>query len=53
MFLGCKVRRVRRADNLAAICEPFVLVMWDFNRPPRPVTGIDLFFYYFTIDENL
>jgi hypothetical protein len=21
MFLGCKVRRVRRADNLTAICE--------------------------------
>jgi hypothetical protein len=24
MFLGSKVRRVRRADNLAAICEPIV-----------------------------
>jgi hypothetical protein len=22
MFLGCKVRRVRRADNLTIICEP-------------------------------
>jgi hypothetical protein len=24
MFLGSKVRRVRRADNLTAICEPSV-----------------------------
>jgi hypothetical protein len=24
MFLGSKVRRVRRADNLTAICEPIV-----------------------------
>jgi hypothetical protein len=24
MFLGIKVRRVRRADNLTAICEPIV-----------------------------
>jgi hypothetical protein len=24
MFLGSKVRRVRRADTLAAICEPIV-----------------------------
>jgi hypothetical protein len=24
MFLGSKVRLVRRADNLAAICEPIV-----------------------------
>jgi hypothetical protein len=25
MFLGSKVRRVRRADNLTAICEPLCL----------------------------
>jgi hypothetical protein len=24
IFLGSKVRRVRRADNLAVICEPIV-----------------------------
>jgi hypothetical protein len=24
MFLGNKVRRVRKADNLTAICEPIV-----------------------------
>jgi hypothetical protein len=24
MFLGSKVRRVRRAENLATICEPIV-----------------------------
>jgi hypothetical protein len=29
MFLGNKVRLVRRADNLATICEPIVQTMWD------------------------
>jgi hypothetical protein len=29
MFLGSKVWRVRRADSLAAICEPLVQTMWD------------------------
>jgi hypothetical protein len=29
MFLGSKVRRVRRADNLTTICEPIVYTMWD------------------------
>jgi hypothetical protein len=29
MFLGSKVRRVRRADDLTAICEPIVWTMWD------------------------
>jgi hypothetical protein len=29
MFLGSKVRRVRKADNLTAICEPIVWAMWD------------------------
>jgi hypothetical protein len=29
MFLGSKVRRVRRADNLAAIYEQIVKTMWD------------------------
>jgi hypothetical protein len=26
--LGSKVRPVRRADNLTAICEPTVYIMW-------------------------
>jgi hypothetical protein len=38
MFLGSKVRQVRRADNLTAICEPIVYTMWD----PRDLT-IQLF----------
>jgi hypothetical protein len=29
MFLGSRVRPVHRADNLTAICEPFVYTMWD------------------------
>jgi hypothetical protein len=29
MFLGSKVRRVRSADNLTAICEPIVQTLWD------------------------
>jgi DNA-binding SARP family transcriptional activator len=29
MCLGNKARPVSRADNLAAICEPFVYTMWD------------------------
>jgi hypothetical protein len=29
MFLGSKVRPVRKADNLAAICEPIIYTMWD------------------------
>jgi hypothetical protein len=29
MFLGSKVRPVRRADNLTAICEPIVYQMCD------------------------
>jgi hypothetical protein len=29
MFLGSKVRPVRRADNLAAICEPIVYTVCD------------------------
>jgi hypothetical protein len=28
MFLGGKVRRVRKADNLTAIFEPTVYTMW-------------------------
>jgi hypothetical protein len=29
MDMGSKVRRVRKADNLAAIYEPIVYTMWD------------------------
>jgi hypothetical protein len=29
MFLGSKVRRVRRVDNLTAICEQTVYTRWD------------------------
>jgi hypothetical protein len=29
MLPESKVRRVRKADNLAAICEPTVWTMWD------------------------
>jgi hypothetical protein len=29
MFLGSKVRPVRRADSLVTICEPIVYTMWD------------------------
>jgi hypothetical protein len=44
MFLGSKVRPVRRADNLTAICEPIVLNIAQPYRSPRPVTGIALLF---------
>jgi hypothetical protein len=29
MFLGSKVRLVRRADKFTAICEPILYTMWD------------------------
>jgi hypothetical protein len=29
MFLVSRERPVRRADKLAAICEPIVYTMWD------------------------
>jgi hypothetical protein len=29
MFLGSKVRLVRKADNLTSIYEPIVKAMWD------------------------
>jgi hypothetical protein len=43
MFLGSRVRPVRRADNLTAICEPMsrqcgILNMSLPYRPPWPVT---------------
>jgi hypothetical protein len=47
MFLWSKARLVRKADNLTAIGEPIVYIMWDSQlsqpyRPPRPVRQIDL-----------
>jgi hypothetical protein len=52
MFLRSKVRQVRRAHNLTAICEPLSRQCETVNisqlyRPPRPVTGIALYIYYF------
>jgi hypothetical protein len=29
MFLGSRALPVRRADNLAAICEPTIWTVWD------------------------
>jgi hypothetical protein len=50
MFLGSKVRRVRRADNLAAIVSEYdcldnvgSLTSQPY-RPARPVTGIALLY---------
>jgi hypothetical protein len=31
MFLGSKVRPVRRANNLPAICEPILYTAWDYH----------------------
>jgi hypothetical protein len=47
MFLGSKVRPVRRADSLAAICEQVLDNVGTLNiskpyRLPSPVTGIAL-----------
>jgi hypothetical protein len=39
MFLGSRARPVRRAENLAAICEPVVWTMWD----PHNLTTIQAF----------
>jgi hypothetical protein len=46
MFLGSKVRSVRRADNLTAICELIVgfLTNSELYRPPRLLTGIALLY---------
>jgi hypothetical protein len=48
MFLGNKVRPVRRADNLATICEPIVLNISQPYRPPLPVKGQR----YFLLQNN-
>jgi hypothetical protein len=48
---------MRRADNLAAICEPIVyqcriINFWQPYTPPRPVTGID-FYQYSKLCKNV
>jgi hypothetical protein len=35
MFLGSRVRPVRKADNLTAICEPIVKIL-NISQPYRP-----------------
>jgi hypothetical protein len=45
---GGKGQPERKADNLTAICDPAVQIMWEpcpVYGPPRPVTGIDLPFF--------
>jgi hypothetical protein len=47
MFLVSKLRRVRRANNLTANCEPIVLEILNISesyRPARPVKGIVLLY---------
>jgi hypothetical protein len=39
MFLGTKVQRMHRADNLNTICELILNILQPY-RPPRPVMGI-------------
>jgi hypothetical protein len=36
MFQGSNARLVRKADNLAAICEPIVWTTWDPHNPVGP-----------------
>jgi hypothetical protein len=55
MFLGSKVRPERKADNLTAIYEPIARQCGILNisqpyRPPKPVTGTALLYFYFTYD---
>jgi hypothetical protein len=50
MFLESKVRLVCGADNLTAIYEPRlstqILNISELYRPPRPVMGIALLFFF-------
>jgi hypothetical protein len=50
IFLGGEGWLACKADNLTAICDPIVEIMWDpilptTVRPPRPVTVIALFYF--------
>jgi hypothetical protein len=33
LFLGSRARAVRKANNLTAICEPIVYIMWNPSHP--------------------
>jgi hypothetical protein len=46
MFLGAIARPVGRADNLTAICEPIMYIMWNLQHliTPRRVKVIALLF---------
>jgi hypothetical protein len=41
MFLGSKVLRMRKADNLTAICEPIVSTRGSQRGRYRPPVGIE------------
>jgi hypothetical protein len=36
MFVGSKAQSVRKANNLASICEPIVYALWD----PQHLTAL-------------
>jgi hypothetical protein len=56
MFLGSRTRPVHKADNLSAICEVTgqceILNISQTYKPPRPVTGICLRFYFYAQREK-
>jgi hypothetical protein len=50
MFLECKARPARKADNLAYVCEPLsrqcgILDISQTYRTPRLITGIASLFF--------
>jgi hypothetical protein len=52
MFLESRVRPVRGADNLTAICEPIVWTNWDPHNPTGLhglLRGIALLFFIVTV----
>jgi hypothetical protein len=53
MFLGTRVRPVRKADNLTAIYEPIVYTLWDQHLTTLEASTAcyeDSFtFYYFLV----
>jgi hypothetical protein len=49
---------MREADNLTTIYEPIAKIMWILNisqpyRPPQPVNGIVLLFYFYKRHSEL